>query len=49
MITMHKNTMFDILSLNARGIKDQLKMRSIKAGRVNMAPHHEKKFKAPRI
>ena len=29
MITMHKNTMYDILSLNVRGIRDQLKRRSI--------------------
>ena len=26
---MHKNTMYDILSLNVRGIRDQLKRRSI--------------------
>ena len=29
MLTMHKNTMWDILSLNVRGIRDQLKRRSI--------------------
>ena len=29
MITMHKNTMYDILSLNVRGIRAQLKRRSI--------------------
>ena len=27
--TMHKNTMYDILSFNVRGIRDQLKRRNI--------------------
>ena len=29
MLTMHKYTKYDILSLNVRGIRDQLKRRSI--------------------